>query len=419
MGVGRKMVSRLRSLLAVSLVMCCGRTDRSSGVLLEQPPSSTPASAPAASVEPSGLGVGDASAAMHRPAGDDLVSEARELYRVAACGGSSGIPDGVDAGVVDAHCQEVERLYRQYATGWLSLAGPFLATLRPPGLPSRVVYPFGGGDLVTALTTFPDADEITTISLEPAGDVRTLRALSPGALRRALAVVRKHLSYLLSVTFLSTENLGIESHGALPGELVLSLAALAIHGFEPVSLRYFTIRDDGTLRYRDESEMANSASSSGVFDDMELEFARPGDSGHTKVLRHIAHDLENPHLRPDDPLMVHLANEGRVAAMTKAASHLLWSDGFSRIRSYLLEHADWMISDSTGIPPRFAQAAGFVQDTYGLFDGPAPYGRIDPRDDADFRALFAGNPQRRLAFRYGYPDRDGHAHLVVTRRLLR
>jgi hypothetical protein len=34
----------------------------------------------------------------------------------------------------------------------------------------------------------------------------------------------------------------------------------------------------------------------------------------------------------------------------------------------------------------------------------------------DFKHLFASQPARELAFRYGYPDRDGHAHLIVTKR---
>lgn len=102
--------------------------------------------------------------------------------------------------------------------------------------------------------------------------------------------------------------------------------------------------------------------------------------------------------------------------MTKAASHLLWSSHFSLIRGWLLEHTDWMVSDSTGIPPRFAKPAGFTQQTYGTFDGPAAFGLYNDGDGRDFKALFKAQPSRELAFRYGYPDRDGHAHMIVTTR---
>ena len=40
---------------------------------------------------------------------------------------------------------------------------------------------------------------------------------------------------------------------------------------------------------------------------------------------------------------------GEVAAITKAASYLLWRGDFSRIRDYLLDNMVWMVSDSSGI----------------------------------------------------------------------
>ena len=56
-----------------------------------------------------------------------------------------------------------------------------------------------------------------------------------------------------------------------------------------------------------------------------------------------------------------------------------------------------MISDSTGIPPRFAQPAGFAQDTYGTFDGPAPFGLYDKRDAEDLKHLFKSEPVREIS----------------------
>ena len=105
--------------------------------------------------------------------------------------------------------------------------------------------------------------------------------------------------------------------------------------------------------------------------------------------------------------------------MTKAATHLLWDSRFGLIRQWLIDHTDWMISDSTGLPPRAATAAGFVQDTYGKFDGPAPFGDPNTRDGDDLKRLFASEPARELSFRYGYPDKNSHAHLIVTHKATR
>ncbi len=206
------------------------------------------------------------------------------------------------------------------------------------------------------------------------------------------------------------------------------MVALAIYGFEPVSLRYFKLNADGTLRYLTASDIeamekagaAKKRSSADIqadiFGDVELGFRKSGDpSAPLKTLRHIAYNLDDKHLRADPSLLRHLEAMGKVSAMTKAASHCLWSDDFSLIRQYLLDHMVWMISDTTGIPTRIATRAGFVQDTYGIMEWPAIFGFVDVKNAEDMAKLWKTNPQHDLPFRYGYPDRDHHGHLMVTR----
>jgi hypothetical protein len=350
----------------------------------------------------------------------DFIAQARVLYRVAACGASGDVPGRFDAAVVERHCAELGHAYDEYRKTWVEVARPFLAGLRPKDLPRVAVYPFGGGDLVSALATFPDATEITTISLEPAGDVRPIDRLAPDQLRHELGIHRSHLERLFEKAHSRTDNLEKEAKAQLPGEVLFALAALVVHGKEPVSLRYFRLGPDGSVVYVRQSDIdatKRPSSLAALFNDVELRFRTAGDpAAPVQVLRHIAFDLDDSHLKQDSSLLAHLGAKGKVAAMTKAASHLLWNDHFSLIRRYLIDHTDWMISDSTGIPPRYATAAGFVQDTYGTFDGPSPFGLLDAKDSADLKKLFAAEPARDLPFRYGYPDKDGHAHLLVTRR---
>jgi hypothetical protein len=352
------------------------------------------------------------------------------MFRVGACGPTGDVPPRLDPAVIKRHCDELGRAYDEYRKSWVDVAKPYIAALEPKDLSKIVVYPFGGGDLTSALATFPDATEITTISLEPAGDVRPADRLAPERLAHELAVHRDHLERLFAKAHSRTDNLEKESHTDLPGEILFALAALVVHGAEPVSLRYFRLQPDGSVAYVTQADIDaqahHPAALRALFDDVELQFryarADGADAGApVQVLRHVAFDLDDAHLK-GSPLLSYLDREaskgskGKVAAMTKAASHLLWNDHFSVMRGWLLEHTDWMISDSTGIPPRFADPAGFDQDTYGQFHGPALFGLYDDRDARDFKKLFASEPARDLPFRYGYPDKDGHAHMVVTRR---
>src|SRR2546430_2346675 len=81
----------------------------------------------------------------------DFGPQVRAMFRVAACGGDDAIPDKFPQKTIDAHCQEMKEVYTSYKKAWADGVETFVAKLRPSDLPSTVVYPFGGGDLSSAL----------------------------------------------------------------------------------------------------------------------------------------------------------------------------------------------------------------------------------------------------------------------------
>jgi hypothetical protein len=101
--------------------------------------------------------------------------------------------------------------------------------------------------------------------------------------------------------------------------------------------------------------------------------------------------------------------------LTKGGSYMLWRDDFSSIRGYMLDHLAWMLSDSTGITPKYAKAANMEQETYGNYDGAFLADVRGWAEDKAFISLWRDQPKRKLAFRFGYVDADGQAHLIVTR----
>ena len=106
------------------------------------------------------------SAARAEAEGVDFIKDAKLYYRVVACKGSDPLPATVDPAIVDKHCAEQTKRYDKIGKTYFTPAADFFASVRPAGLPTTIVYPFGGGDLMSALVTYPDAREITTISLK-------------------------------------------------------------------------------------------------------------------------------------------------------------------------------------------------------------------------------------------------------------
>jgi hypothetical protein len=300
-----------------------------------------------------------------------------------------------------------------------------------------VIYPWGGGDLFSALTTYPNAKEITVISLARSGDPRRVRSLERGRLAGSLAKVREQVKSLLGWSDAKSLSMTERPSGSdFPAELTLALIALAIHGYEPTRLRYFRLEEDGSLHYLDPGELAalerartargsprasawSPPDLSAAFASSELSFVPKGADPRQvepRIYRHLSASLLDERLAGDPRVLRYLEQKGRVAAMTKASGYHLWQRSFSKLRDYLSRNVDFMVSDSSGLPPSIAFAAGLTEDTFGRFVG-APFGSVNRRYEQELRALWSRPSTRALIFRYGYLDSAQNYHLMIARRL--
>lgn len=317
----------------------------------------------------------------------------------------------------------LERYRRRYVEG----AGRFLAELRPPDLPTRVVYPFGGGDLISALVAFPNAEEITTLSLEATGDPRPILSLEGAALEDALARFGGRLGGLMTGSNNLSQSMSAALRDPLPWQLSSFLLGLLVHRRVPVSIRFVALREDGTTAALTDAELAAEEAApaprlkhdwerptwSAAFSHVEIHHAPADDpSAGMRVHRHLAVNLADPDL-PEAALR-YIARRAPFAALTKASTFRLWHKSFGRIRQALLDGMVWMLSDSTGVPPAWARRAGFVQETWGRYEGSLL--RAPRVHDRAFMALWEESPYRPVPFRFGYVDRAKHPHLLVTRR---
>lgn len=365
-----------------------------------------------------GLGVGVPRASADTT-GHDFIAEARALLVVGACADGE-VPAQVNPAVVAAHCKEVRAAQADYKASWLGRAQSFFAANVPAGIPKVVVYPFAGGDLSTALAVYPDADEITTLSLEPAGDPRALDRIGAKQLRQSLATVAIELRSLYRANFSVTMNMiGAMRSGSLPTQLIFCLSALTLHGYEPVSLRYFQLTAEGAVRYLTTADLERIDALKSVgrrnreLANIELRFRKQG-STHEQIYRHIMANLDDKHLAADPAALRYLESKGEVSAMTKAASYLLSFNSFATMRKYLIDHVQWMVSDSTGLPPKYGTPAGFEYETHGEYvtSNMKAGSEVTPA----WRAMYAEQPKRPLAFRFGYPDGKFHGHLIIMRK---
>ena len=349
----------------------------------------------------------------------ELLDEAKTLMVVGACA-EGAPPASVKADVVAAHCKKVRASQETYKSSWIQVAAPWFATNVPATAPKTVVYPFAGGDLSTALTVYPDADEITTLSLEPAGDPRALGKLTEGQLKGALATVETELAFLYRANFSVTmKMIGAMRQGNLPTQLIFSLSALTLHDYEPIGMRYVKLTKEGEIKYMTAADfdaadkIKNINKRNQQFANVEIRFKKRGGTKE-QVYRHIQANLDDVHIKADPSALAHLEKKGHVAGMTKAASYLLTFSGFDSMRKYIIDHVDWMVSDSTGLPPKYGTPAGFEYETWGTYEksNMAAGAAVTP----EWKKQYAAQPKRKLDFRFGYPDGKLHGHLIIMRK---
>jgi hypothetical protein len=390
---------RTLACLAVVLAACGSKDEDQKQTLPVQPADPADAAAPA----PPADAATPPDAAPADPAGE-FDEQARLMFRVAACAGDAQVPGRLEK-IVDDHCQRLGKLNERYRERWLGPIMAFLDGLTPEGLPDRVLYPFGGEDLVSALAAFPEASEITIISLEKGGDPRKLERIGGEELAESLERSREHLKFLMDVAFHRTEDLEKMAEDPLPEQLVGALWAMAVHDREPVSLRFFQVQDDGSLAYVTDN-----------FDDFELTFRKPG--GPLQTYRHMATDLSNGGLKRAPGVVAYVEQRAPFVSVIKAASFLLWKSYFSTIRDLLLDHAVFIVSDATAPLPRHARAKGFEQIPYGIFTGPevafAEGGETEASEP--FIELWKEKAKGTVPVRWGYLDAKRKKHLLITRK---
>jgi hypothetical protein len=374
------------------------------------------------------LGLSLAAPALAAPDPVEFADELTALSAVAACDGRP-VPARFDAKAVAAHCKALDAIFAGYETRWAIPARPFFAELVPKDIPKKVIYPFGGADLLTALVVFPDLTEITSVSLEAGGDPRTILTEPPDKVMKHLALHRRFMQQLVKFNHSRTLDLGRLKGTSLPSQMIFALVGLDVHGYEPVGLRTVRLEPDGTVHTFTEADVAaadaevaglrgsrKNRALNDLFAGYELRFKRRGvANAPIQTYRHFQANLANDELEKDSRILKHLGSKGELSAMTKAASYLLWWGNFETIRKFLEDHVVWMVSDSTGINPMHLSPERWEQTVYGEFTG--TFLKSSAPGIKALMDLYAAQPERPLPFDYfGYPDNRRHGHLVVTRR---
>jgi hypothetical protein len=247
-------------------------------------------------------------------------------------------------------------------------------------------YMFSGPDFLYAYTFFPDANTYILAGLEPVGQVPDLSHMNAEMLNANLGGLRNAMSTLLITHYFVTEEMRAEiGRSNLNGTLPILYVFLARLGC--------TVLDTAHI----------SSPAEGV----KITFSRDGRS---QTLYYFKTDLSGG----DSAFLRWCAARGPGVSLIKAASYLMHGDGFSGVRSFLLEHSTFIVQDDSGIPLR-AFHKPWALEFYGRF---IPHGeKFGKYDQQALAEVYQRNPPPpELGFASGYWWQAERGILILARR---
>ncbi len=255
------------------------------------------------------------------------------------------------------------------------------------GKSGTVFYLFSGPDFLYANTFFPNASTYILCGTEPVGAVPDITRIPPPALEASLRDLRQSMGTMLSYHYFITKEMRVDlKRDQLGGTLPILYVFLARLGCTIQSVEFVDNPAPG------------------------VRIAFRGNGGRSQTLFYFKTDLSNGSA---GPFLKWCERQGPGMSLLKAASYLMFSDGFSQARRFLLENSRVIVQDDSGIPLHFFDTRFRVQ-LFGNYVGPKEI--FDQYYQRELMDAYERNNSGPVNFGFGYHVQRDRAVLMVATR---
>lgn len=252
---------------------------------------------------------------------------------------------------------------------------------------ATVFYMFSGPDILYAHHFFPNARTYILCGIEPVGSVPDLLAMPPETVFGGLAGLRQSMSSILRFHYFITKDMRADlSRAQMGGTTPLLYVFLARMGCTVLDTEYVSSPAPGVkIRFKH--------------------------GGSVQTVYYFKTDLSNG--GGSGGFLRWCAAQGPGLSLLKAASYLMHTEGFSNVRSFLLENSRVIVQDDSGIPLRAFTKAWTIR-SYGRY---VPHGEMFGKYyQRDLAEVFANNPPPALGFAFGYHWQKDRGILMLGTR---
>ncbi len=276
--------------------------------------------------------------------------------------------------------------------------------------PSPVLfYMFSGPDFLYANAFFPNATTYVLSGLEPVGPIPDLLRLPRGSIGEALRHIEGSLGTILTISFFKTHDMRMTLGASrVSGTLPLLYVFLARSGK--------TIRDVSLIKLDDQgvAQPQNAPTSPGMRNPAHgVKIVFTGNDGSEQTLYYFGTNVANDGFKVSG-FAKFCDRLGTGDAFVKSASYLLHSSNFSDVRNFLLQHANLVLQDDTGIPVSYFDPNKWQLRPFGRYTGPIS---IFARNyQPKLTQLFQRGRAEQLNFGLGYQWRVLGSNLILATR---
>ncbi|MBW7857444.1 MAG: hypothetical protein H3C43_03915 [Leptonema sp. (in: Bacteria)] len=256
-------------------------------------------------------------------------------------------------------------------------------------------YPLSGGDIVNFSLIYPQADRYIMVAMEKRGDIPNPVELTESQLQGGLVSVEQMIENIARTGYffsrLMNQHMNPEKYGIF-GTMPTVAVFLVQLGHTLQSIEKTCIDDSGKLM----PELVTKCD----LPSYRIRF-RDGRSGIHKEVIYISARIVDSLFQENKPSGKFFQELGRTSVMLKAAVYLLHSPKYKGVADFILNNADIVVQDDSGLPYRYFEADDWTIKLYGAFVGPPQLTGIQYYPQHDLVKAFRekSNP---LPFEFGY-----------------
>jgi hypothetical protein len=275
----------------------------------------------------------------------------------------------------------------------------------------NLLYPFSGPDFLNAYTFFPEHSRYVFFSLERPGSLPDLESVTLLQFTKLLQDVRSAFRDIFERNYFITSYMTKQlTTPWIRGTVPVMTIMMALMNRRVVRIEPLDLFPDLTQAY----DTPDGKRPRVMMRAVRIEFTNPNSTG-TQQLYYVSLDATDKALEFYPDFMTWIGQYKPATVLLKSASYLLHDNQFAKTRSMLLEAADVVVQDDTGIPYRFISQNPWQVKLYGRYHRP-----IRPLSYAyqkDLETAYNSRPEQiPLPFPFGYHWRGQQSGLIIAHR---